>query len=296
MNPTFHFNFIGLCLQDFPSGAQFYTDQLGIEPKMTHPDSPGWMMLLDSWRDSAPIQKSSASEQFRSQRMSRRNKRGNMAQPGGRSRSSRTSRPKKQKLVIRGMLVELFTAKLPDGWTSTDFEQAGRLSVFASLQDVSRFTDSIMGTIEGVEGVTWQVWAEENQAEPWKARGARLRCVDMQAQMEFYQNAFGWNGSTTSDTSGKLLQGEGMPTLDLTQEEGLSPLALPAEGNPLRVTPSWMSIETSDIQVAQAKFQDLNLTILRPATQHAWGGTDIVLADPDGNPVQVVQQDTHPRT
>ena len=294
MNPTFHFNFIGLCLQDFPGGVQFYTEQLGISPAMVHPNSPGWMMLLDGWRTSEPAQQMSAAEQFRAQRMAKKKKRGNFVMPGGKSRSAgKSARPSRQKATVRGMLVELFTAKLPEGWTASDFEAAGRLSVFASLQDVSPFTDSIMGTIEGPEGVRWQVWQEDGQPEPWKARGVRLRCAEIQPQVDFFQQVFEWKAMSTDETSGKLLQGEGMPTLDLKQEVGLSVLKLPEGANPLRVTPSWMSVETNDINAAEARFQELGVTILRPKTAQPYGGTDIVLADAEGNPVQVVQQGTH---
>ena len=54
--------------------------------------------------------------------------------------------------------------------------------------------------------------------------------------------------------------------------------------------PIWISFETQDIKSANTWLQGQNINILRPLTYHEdWLGTDIILTDVDGNPIQVVQ-------
>jgi predicted enzyme related to lactoylglutathione lyase len=47
---------------------------------------------------------------------------------------------------------------------------------------------------------------------------------------------------------------------------------------------------TPDIEAAAAHMQQNNVTVLREVRSHDdWGGTDLHIADPDGNALQIVQ-------
>jgi predicted enzyme related to lactoylglutathione lyase len=59
---------------------------------------------------------------------------------------------------------------------------------------------------------------------------------------------------------------------------------MPRAGHPVT-----LSFETKDIQEASAYLASRRITVIQDVTHKAWGGTDMYIADADGNPVQVVQ-------
>jgi hypothetical protein len=74
---------------------------------------------------------------------------------------------------------------------------------------------------------------------------------------------------------------------------GGSPVPQPftlGEEKPAFYYPMWISFETKDVKRANSWLKEQNVTILHPLTYHKdWLGTDIIIADMDGNPIQVVQ-------
>ncbi|MBN1966569.1 MAG: VOC family protein [Anaerolineae bacterium] len=94
-------------------------------------------------------------------------------------------------------------------------------------------------------------------------------------------------------------------TVLLAPAQGTARLALEPGGMPVRTPPDWtaatglspdrahpvfISFMTPDVRAAAARFAAQGVTILADVQHHAsWGGTDVIIADPDGHPVQVVQ-------
>jgi hypothetical protein len=92
------------------------------------------------------------------------------------------------------------------------------------------------------------------------------------------------------------------PAVHLTQSSGETWLRI-VEGGKSTVPPFasgeakpaffyqvWINFERQDIHRANNWPQEQDIVIFHPLTYHEdWLGTDIILADPDGNPIQVVQ-------
>lgn len=62
------------------------------------------------------------------------------------------------------------------------------------------------------------------------------------------------------------------------------------ENNAVRAFPVFISLMTSDIQAVYASLKTKDVDVLRDIISNQdWGGTDLHIADPDGNGIQVVQ-------
>ena len=79
----------------------------------------------------------------------------------------------------------------------------------------------------------------------------------------------------------------------LRMEAGGRRLPLPSETGMLKPAffyPLWISFETPDAVQANEWLSDQNVTVLQPLTHHQdWGGTDIIIADPDDNAIEIVE-------
>jgi hypothetical protein len=63
--------------------------------------------------------------------------------------------------------------------------------------------------------------------------------------------------------------------------------------DPARGHPIFISFMTSDIEDVAALLREANVTVLKGIERHAdWGGTDLIIADVDGNSLQIVQYGT----
>jgi predicted enzyme related to lactoylglutathione lyase len=62
------------------------------------------------------------------------------------------------------------------------------------------------------------------------------------------------------------------------------------ELSPAFLHPIWISFATSDIQAAHKHLLENDVVILKGVEHHpSWNGTDLIIADADGNAIQVVQ-------
>lgn len=95
-----------------------------------------------------------------------------------------------------------------------------------------------------------------------------------------------------SDSRVRLEQGAGDPQLFLEpggeHESGARTMDSPFLGHPV-----WMSFETPAITEASDWFDSHDVPLLQEITTHDWAGKDIVVADPEGNPIQVVEYLDH---
>lgn len=144
----------------------------------------------------------------------------------------------------------------------------------------------------GPEGIRWRIIEsadiEMNPARPFIA-GIELRAADLEAQKEFYSRALGMTIRRESDQDAHLDQPGGEAWLRIEAGGKPAPVRF-GEEKPAFFHPIWISFETEDVKQANLWLQSQNVTILHPLTYHEhWQGTDIILADADGNAVQVVQ-------
>jgi catechol 2,3-dioxygenase-like lactoylglutathione lyase family enzyme len=144
----------------------------------------------------------------------------------------------------------------------------------------------------GPEEIRWGIIEsseiELDWAHPFIA-GIELRAADFGAQKDFYTRALGMSVSRASNEDIYLTQANGTAWLRMETGGKPAPIWLGYE-KPARFHPIWISFETDDVRQADIWLQSQNVTILHPLTYHEhWNGTDILIADADGNAVQVVQ-------
>jgi catechol 2,3-dioxygenase-like lactoylglutathione lyase family enzyme len=173
-------------------------------------------------------------------------------------------------------------------------------STAALLQDkgitYSRSTSEFGAQIEmvGPEEFRWGLEASPAIEVDWAhpiVGGIELKVSDLMAQKSFYTEVFGLSIRSETNHAVHLKQSNGETWLRIVA--GGTPTTPPfafGEEKPAFFYPIWISLETKDIKRANTWLQELNVTILHPLTYHEdWLGTDIILADLDGNPIQVVQ-------
>jgi predicted enzyme related to lactoylglutathione lyase len=149
---------------------------------------------------------------------------------------------------------------------------------------------------ETVEGIRWALAQIPNK--PVRADFTRphigyvaLKVYDFEAQKRFYETGF---GLTLADSSHDYAR--------FTQRQADYPFIVLEPGGELikhesneaqhteRTQPFLISFMTMDVQAAAQQCRDLGVAIVRPVTKHEdWRGTDLIIADVDGNSIQVVQ-------
>lgn len=310
---TFHLNFLGLCVPDFDEAADFYTRVLGIKPAMTHPDMPKWMMLLDGWRNPGKHWED------------RKGMMVELFQLKGEPMGAGSINPISAQLLysnIKGEFSRHSNPLSPLGhaigrplFRSRDFQI--ELLAPGSMRWSAResYKISPMGRLE----------------QPYVGE-VYLRCGDLARQRQFFEEVLGmqvleigtWEeleadreiSAGKEETSMKgggeqqgtpdhgpvdqadwvevvLGQGAGRPVLKLREDPRVGRLLMPVGVNPLRVRETWLSVETNDIAEAEVWLAMWGWKVARELTRWPWGGTDIVVLDGDGNPVQVVEYGTH---
>ena len=261
----FELNFAGVCAADWPSSFRFYTEALGIR---TRSRRGNWALLGSGW------------DRYLA----------------GRS---------------RGLVFELFER----GRRSSDVdaeEQAIRLGIqvrdleksmaIASARGV-HFASPIQaeGNIRRVEFMT----PERIQWILWSASGARpaddfsepditlaeIRVQDLRGQIAFYRDVLGMRIQGRQTSRIVLRQAPDGPQVVL-KPGGRKHVVDPIEMHePAISQPVFLSFMTRNVRGAWAQLRDAGALMLQSIKHHDWGGTDLVVADADGNAVQVVEYD-----
>jgi len=124
--------------------------------------------------------------------------------------------------------------------------------------------------------------------------GIELKAARLEAQRDFYVKVFGMCAAQQKNGVLHLTQTNGAAWLRI--EAGGRPFPLPSEagtGAPAFLYPIWISFETQDVESANTWLASQDVSILQPLTHHPdWGGTDIIITDPEGNAIQVVAYGT----
>lgn len=144
------------------------------------------------------------------------------------------------------------------------------------------------------EGIRWGLTQDTKVATDWihpLVAGIELKAKNLEAQVTFYTKILGMTVDRETVRGIQLVQSDAEAWLRIVP--GGRSATAPTEKNPHRPAffhPIWISFETQAVNEANNWLLGQNVQILRPLTYHEdWKGTDILLADVDGNVVQVVQ-------
>lgn len=264
------FNFIGVETVDFERALSFYAAVIGIEAASASP-SDSWAMLVSGMDDSPGA-----------------DARGLRCELFGRSGEPPDERHWGHHQTLRPSI-------------QVDDLQATR----EALQERGvQFTGEIEETTWGqfVEfttpgGIRWSLAnapdfpAGDGLGTPhlgW----AELKVADRDRQQQFYTQTMGLTVGKRQGSRVRLEQGVGDPQLFLVPG-GERTTAEQADESPFLEHPVWTSFKTPDIEDASAWLRSQDVPLLQDITSHDWAGKDIVIEDPDGNPIQVVEYLDH---
>lgn len=120
-----------------------------------------------------------------------------------------------------------------------------------------------------------------------------IKCADFDAMQNFYSNVLGFIPTQAGSDYAVFAQRDGYPSVILEQggsSPAFDPRGTPWADNAVRAFPVFISLMTSNIQTASDHLKSRHVTVLRELISNQdWGGTDLHIADPDGNGIQVVQ-------
>lgn len=242
-------NWLGIHVADFDAALRFYTETLGLRASDTKPD---WAYLETSGM---------VFELF----------------GGGPARAqTQTIRPGIHVADLRATLAALRARGVPfDG----QIRQA----------DGSEWIE-----FSAPQGMRWtlvQAPGAPAGPEPGRAHIGRLelKTEQLAAQQAFYRDILGLQVESARDGQAVLKQEPDGPLLFLESAAG-RPAPFQVHGNSLQPPPSHLlSCETRDIQAAAAWLKAQGVTLLTEIAHKDWGGIDLYISDPDGNPIQIVQ-------
>jgi predicted enzyme related to lactoylglutathione lyase len=118
-----------------------------------------------------------------------------------------------------------------------------------------------------------------------------VKAHDVAGQRAFYRDVMELRPDDAGDGRVVCRQRPGEPLLFLEGGGQAAPewRGDLTEGDPVVRSPVWLSFETADIGRADAHLRARGVQVLVDITERAWGGIDTIIADADGNPIQVVQ-------
>jgi len=268
-NSAVELNFIGVTAADWHAAFDFYTKTLGVGLAATNPAYGNWALFGGGWKD----------------------------YESGKSRS---------------MIFELFEHGLPGiadrHWGHRQGYRPGiqvddlDAMVAAARSRGVPFTGEIETTEWGrriefsaPEGVRWTL--SEARSRPAGSDLAQplighieIKAHDVDGQKAFYRDVMGLQ--VESEGARGIILGQAPGKAWLTIEPGGEKQTTPPElaKEPYQAHPIFISFMTYRLDLVAARLRKAGVTILREVTPHPlWGGTDLIIADVDGNVIQVVQ-------
>ena len=116
-----------------------------------------------------------------------------------------------------------------------------------------------------------------------------LKVLHQTEQRDFYAEFLGLQPEEQADGGIMFRQEPGNPLLVLKSGGEQAPPLQVHQGELYLPPPHLLGFETSDIEQAASQLKSLGVPILIDATRRDWGGIEMILSDPDGNPIQVVE-------
>lgn len=262
--PNLTFNFIGVCVVDWRSAFQFFSETLGLKYER-NPNHGDWATLGRTWDSHDNQNHHSASFELFDRGRSVTERHWGLNQgirPGFQVSNLNTSMEK--------FRFPFVVEERPWGKTA-EFE-----------------------TVEGIRFALAEIPdapCSDDLSVPYIGHVA-IKCANFEAMQNFYGNVLGLKITATGVDHVVLTQPNGFPFVVLERGGSESKFDLvntPWEDNAVRASPVFLSVMTKDIQAAYAYLRSQGVTIQRDIIFHAsWGGTDFHIADPDGNGIQVV--------
>lgn len=111
-------------------------------------------------------------------------------------------------------------------------------------------------------------------------------------QRAFYRDVMDLQLEDRTDGQVVFLQGRDGPRLLLERGGEEAPPLQVSQGLMRPAPPHMISFETDNIKQAAAQLKAQGVPLLLDVTHREWGGTDLLITDVDGNPIQVVQYGT----
>ena len=119
---------------------------------------------------------------------------------------------------------------------------------------------------------------------------AELKANNLPAQVSFYRDVLGMRIESDRSQRVVLVQHLDGPRLVLKGGGTTRDLELAWAERPERSQPIFLSFMASDLGAAARRFRQAGARIMKAMEHHDWG-TDLFVADADGNAIQVVQYD-----
>jgi catechol 2,3-dioxygenase-like lactoylglutathione lyase family enzyme len=147
--------------------------------------------------------------------------------------------------------------------------------------------------VAGPEGVRLGIAEDSVVDTDWShpiVAGIELKAVNLESQKTFYTTILGMLVDRETGSGVRLVQPNTDAWLHIVSGgKATRPLLEKDPEKPAFFHPIWISFETKDVRSINQQLVG-QTTFLRPLTYHEdWKGTDILLADADGNVVQIVQ-------
>lgn len=119
--------------------------------------------------------------------------------------------------------------------------------------------------------------------------GVELRVHDLDAMRDFYTKIIGLRPGSADDRSIVLRQSPSLPILVLVRAS----IDIPLEQRSARAVafdaPVWFSCETKSIEKSAAELRKHHVRVTQDVQRQEWGGIDMIIDDPEGNPIQIVE-------
>ena len=265
--PDLTFNFIGVTVVDWLHAFAFFTQTLGLHAEL-NPQHGDWANLGGGWDGYYTGNRSAVFELF----------------DGGRAVENRHwghhqgIRPGFQVANLAQMVGML--TKRGVAVEETVSHPWGQSAEFTTAEGI-RFA---LAHIPGRP-------TSDDLARPFIGHVA-LKCADLPAMKRFYRQALGFHQSAEGADYAIFSQADDHPQIILTTggaPDRFEPSQSKWADDPVRAYPVFLSMMTPDVQAVSEHLAKHNVHILRGIVSHDdWGGTDMHIADPDGNPIQIV--------
>ncbi|HET7271905.1 MAG TPA: VOC family protein [Rubrobacter sp.] len=264
-------NFMGVCVEDWRTSYRFYTEILGMHAELD-PDLGTWASLGGGWDAYRAGSRSMIVELFDG---------GRSSAGGGRAWGHKQGiRPGIQVDDLEAVVVAARARGVPFTGEIEETDWGRRIEFTAP------------------EGIRWTLsHVPERPSGPDLFKPhighVEIKARDLEEQMAFYRDVMGMHLESENQTQVILGQGANKPWLTL-ESGGEKQINDPAwASDPALGHPIFISFMTSDIRDVAARLREANVTMLKDIEPHAdWGGTDLIIADVDGNALQIVQYET----
>lgn len=260
-------NFLGLYVADWPASYQFYTAILGMQAEVD-PSLGVWASLGGGWDAYRTGSRSMICELF----------------DGGGSVGSGRAWGRRQ--GIRPAI------HVDDLDAVVGAARARGVSFTGEVEETAWGRRIEFTAPEGIRWTLCQAPGRPSSPDLFKPYigHVEIKAHDVAGQTAFYRDVIGLDLESKEPAQVIFGQGAGLPWLTL-EPGGEKRTNDPARGpDAIRGHPVFISFMASDIQAVAARLRGAQATLLKDIEHHEeWGGTDIIIADVDGNMLQIVQ-------